>query len=272
VATAEQRLVLLAPPGAQVMPAFRNAVVDPTLREVFVRQVQKLRASIYLQDGALSRRQLSGDGRHCTGEDAKSWHLVLLNKANLISSTVWYLEHQDSPSLNQLRIRNSPLNRVADWGERMSAAVQSEIARARHQGLKYAEVGGWAVARESRCTSEGLLLALGAYSLGRMLGGALGLTTATVRHSSSRILRRLGGSPLEADGTVIPPYFDPNYDCTMELLRFDSRRPNPRYGSLIDRLSDKLAHVSVIATSMVEGPVPGAYDFAAPSHHPIAAC
>ena len=56
----------------------------------------------------------------------------------------------------------------------------AELARARHAGLKYAEVGGWAVARESRCTAEGLLLALAAYSLGRILGGALGIAACLI--------------------------------------------------------------------------------------------
>jgi hypothetical protein len=128
--------------------------------------------------------------------------------------------------------------------------VEGEIQRARTDRIGYAEVGGWAVAPESRCTSEGLLLALAAYSLGRMMGGVLGLTTATVRHSSSTILRRLGGSALSVDGEAVPSYFDPKYQCEMELLRFDSRRPSPRYASLIEMLRVKLASVSVIASCL----------------------
>src|SRR4029434_5912216 len=117
--------------------------------------------------------------------------------------------------------------------------------------------GGWAVAKESRCTSEGLLLALAAYSLGRLLGGALGMTTATVRHSSSTILRRIGGSQLEANGSVVPPYYDPKYKCEMELLRFDSRRPNAKFRGVIDLLRDKLANVLVVGSqSAVDAPAP----------------
>jgi hypothetical protein len=128
------------------------------------------------------------------------------------------------------------------WG-----AVESEIARARRDYLHYAEVGGWAVAKESRCTSEGLVLALAGFSLGRLCGGCLGITTATVRHYSSSILRRLGGSRLEIDGATVPPYYDSKYDCHMELLRFDSRRPDAKYNRLITSLTDKLAGVLVIA-------------------------
>jgi hypothetical protein len=112
--------------------------------------------------------------------------------------------------------------------------------------MQYAELGGWAVAREYRHSGEGLLLALSAYSLGRAFGGALGLTTATVRHASSTILRRLGGESLEVDGTPVPPYFDARYQCQMELLRFDSRAPNPRYGAVVEMLTNRLATVPVV--------------------------
>jgi hypothetical protein len=46
---------------------------------------------------------------------------------------------------------------------------------------------------------------------------------------------------------VVPSYFDPKYNCEMELLRFDSRRPNVKYAGLIELLRDRLANVSVIA-------------------------
>ena len=82
-----------------------------------------------------------------------------------------------------------------------------------------------------------------------MFGGALGVTTATVRHCSSRILRRLGGAQLEIDGTIVPPYYDPHYDCTMELLRFDSSRPNSRYARLVEALEAKLEEVEVFVNS-----------------------
>jgi hypothetical protein len=137
--------------------------------------------------------------------------------------------------------------------DRFMTAIESELRRARQENLKYAEVGGWAVSKDSRCTSEGLLLALAAYSLGKIAGGALGLTTATVRHASSAILRRLGGSHLEAGGNVVPPYYDPRYKCEMELLRFDSRRPDPKYAPLIDLMAARLRDVLVVASKVDSG-------------------
>jgi hypothetical protein len=243
-----ERLVLLAPPAVDLPEYFKNVTIDPDRRRELVAEMQRLRGSIYLHDGALQREQLSPDGTHQTPEDQRSWHLLMLDKHQRVSSCVWYLEHDNTISADQLRVKNCPLGQQEGWHTRLWHAVESELARARKARLRYAEVGGWAVSNRSRCTSEGLLLALGAYSLGRVLGGALGITTATTRHSSSTILRRLGGSPLELEGLHLPSYYDAKYACEMELLRFDSRRVDAKYVGLVDLLRDKLAHVSVIAT------------------------
>jgi hypothetical protein len=67
-----------------------------------------------------------------------------------------------------------------------------------------------------------------------------------VRHASSKILRRIGGSQLEANGALVPSYYDPKYKCEMELLRFDSRCPSPRYAALVEALREKLTRVLVV--------------------------
>jgi hypothetical protein len=41
----------------------------------------------------------------------------------------------------------------------------------------------------------------------------------------------------------------------MELLRFDSRQPHPKYASLVDMLCKKLATVPVVAAAMQQSPV-----------------
>ncbi|HTM26229.1 MAG TPA: hypothetical protein VL225_13615 [Vicinamibacterales bacterium] len=248
IASIEKRLVLVAPPDIGLPESFRNVTADRGRHQQLVQEMQRLRGSVYLQDGAVQRDQLTTDGLHRTPEDDRSWHLLMLNGRREVSSCAWYMEHDEAARFEHLRVRNCGLARVDGWRERLSQAVESELQRARENGLRYAEVGGWAVAKGSRCTSEGLLLALAAYSLGRTLGGALGITMATVRHSSSTILRRLGGSLLEVGGSIVPPYYDPKYRCEMELLRFDSRRPSAKYGSLIELLGRRLHFVSVVAT------------------------
>jgi hypothetical protein len=247
VASVDKRLVLLAPPDIAVPDCFRNVTFDSLRHQQLVQETQRLRGNVYLADGALKPESLSPEGLHRTPEDERSWHLIMLDQQGEVSSCAWYLEHDTTARFEQLRVRTCPLNKIDGWRERLWHAVESELQRARQEQLRYAEVGGWAVAKRSRCTCEGLVLALAAYSLGRTLGGALGITTATVRHSSSTILRRIGGSHLEFEGSAIPPYYDPRYECQMELLRFDSRRPNVKYNGLIEALRRKLAGVPVIA-------------------------
>jgi hypothetical protein len=151
------------------------------------------------------------------------------------------------PAFHQLRVRECGLAHDEQWRGKLQTAVEGEIARARRERIRYAEVGGWAVACGSGCFSAGLLLVLGTFGLSQLAGGALVVATATVRHSSAKILRRLGGSHLEGDGFVVPPYYDPRYDCEMELLRFDTRRPGAKYAGLVGLLRGKLANVEVIA-------------------------
>jgi hypothetical protein len=86
------------------------------------------------------------------------------------------------------------------------------------------------------------------------------MTTATVRHCSSTILRRLGGSDLTVDGRGVPSYYDPRYKCEMELLRFDSRHPSPKYSGLVELLKAKLSGVLVIAPQEQQAAEP-AYSF-----------
>lgn len=246
-ASVQERLVLLAPSQASVPPFLRNVEVDSQLHHTRVREMQALRGGIYLSDGAVERAQLSADGLHQTPEDDRSWHLLMRDKHERVSACAWFLQHGPTVQANDLRVRNSPLAREAGWRGPLWAAVESEIERARRDRIGYVEVGGWAVAEGNRCSSDGLVLALAGFSLGRVCGGVLGLTTATVRHCSSTILRRLGGESLEFDGVTIPPYFDPKYRCDMELLRFDSRRPNPKYSGLIELVQEQLADVLVIA-------------------------
>ncbi len=251
VESMEDRLILLAPSAASVEDGFRNVTFDSQRREELIRETQRLRGEVYLEDGAVKRDELSIEGLHQTPEDERSWHLLMLGPDHRITACIWYLDHANATSLQNLRVRNCPLAKMDRWRDSLRVAVESEIARARRHSLRYIEVGGWAVSKQCRCRPEGLLLALAGYSLGRLLGGALFITTATVRHSSSTILRRFGGTQLEVDGTAVPSYFDPKYNCEMELLRFDSRSPAAKYIRLIELLREKLTSVAVVTSDAI---------------------
>jgi hypothetical protein len=116
-----------------------------------------------------------------------------------------------------------------------------------HMG--FGEVGGWAVAESHRRTLEPVGILLATYGLLELLGGCLGVATATFRHSSSTILRKIGLSSLLAQGEELKPYFDPAYGCQMEVLRFDSRFPGAKYAGWVAELSNTLKDAAVVCRS-----------------------
>jgi hypothetical protein len=79
-------------------------------------------------------------------------------------------------------------------------------------------------------------------------------------------LRRIGGASLEADGIELPGYFDPSYDCMMEVLRFDSRNLNPRYRAMSAELSRHLSSAVVYRPQPVAAPAAIAVPALEPVH------
>ena len=247
IASIDSRLVLLAPSGTYVPELFDACEFDFERHRDFVRRVQRLRGEVYFEDGAINERQLSPEGLHQTPEDENAWHLVMLDGRGELTACAWYREHDNFVHFERLRLRNCALAKQHEWRDKLWYAVEREVTRARVEGLRYAELGGWAVANESRHRVDALMLALSTYTLARLLGGALGITTATTRHDSSKILARIGGVPLEVNGSVLPPYYDEQYDCVMELLRFDSRAPGRKIAHLIPHLEQRFGNIPVLA-------------------------
>ena len=255
IASVDQRLVVLAPPQAKIPPSLHNVVFAPSEHRHLLDQVQRLRGGIYLRDGALQRNQLTADGRHVTPEDDQSWHLLVTDAFGAVNGCIWYREHK-TPTLQELRVRDCPLASSDRWRRIFRRAIDNEIAQARRESIRYAEVGGWAVECRARCLSAGLFLILGTYALSQQAGGALVIATATVRNSSAKILRRLGGADLQADGHVVPSYYDERYECMMELLRFDTRKPADKYAKIVEALKAQFASVQVFAARPAVAAIP----------------
>jgi hypothetical protein len=276
IASLAQRLVLLAPPDVAIPDEFAACEFDLERHTALLQDIQRFRGAVYCEEGAIRREQLSDGGLHLTPEDNQSWHLLLMNRNGGISACAWYREYDSRVYFDRLRLKHCALARAPEWRELLWQAVDRHIADARREGLRYAELGGWAVARESRATTETLLLAVATYALSRIGGGALGITTATIRHQSASILCRLGGRPLDVDGTVLPPYYDSQYDCVMEIVRFDSRAPNARYSGLVEQVHAKLLDTRVVARPYwplmrSRGCFPRSLPTAAPSSPPVLA-
>jgi hypothetical protein len=242
----QTRFVILPPQESSVPGIFWNKEADAVRYDGLLQEMQRFRGRIYLADGAVSPDDLSADGRHCQPIDDASWHILSLDEEGRICACLRFLEARRARGFDDLWVRHAAICGLGEVGDTFRTAVEREMALARRMRLGFGEVGGWAVTEERRCTVEPLRIVLATYGVLELLGGCTGVATATFRHGSAGILRRIGLAPLEAGGTQIPPYFDPRYGCQMEVLRFDSRYPNPKYREWVRDLSLCLTGAPVV--------------------------
>jgi hypothetical protein len=55
-------------------------------------EMQRLRGSVYLRDGAIQKHELTADGRHRLSVDEQSWHILLVDGAKRVKGCMRYLE------------------------------------------------------------------------------------------------------------------------------------------------------------------------------------
>jgi hypothetical protein len=240
ITSSQTQLVILPPARSAAPRVFRNIEIDSRRYDRMLAEMQRLRGRVYLRDGAIQADELTPDGRHKLAIDERSWHILLLDDGSRVSGCLRYLEERKSSRFDELWIYQSALSHSPVWGKKFRRAVEMEMARAWQKRIGFGVVGGWAIAEERRRTIDPLRMVLTTCGLFRLLGGCAGLATATVRHGSASILRRIGLTPLTVDGLELPPYYDPRYRCQMEALRFDSDFPSPKYAAAIEETSSRM--------------------------------
>lgn len=103
------------------------------------------------------------------------------------------------------------------------------------------QVGGWCVHEQSRGSREAFEMLMASYALGALLGVKCGTATATSSFSkSAEILKRIGGEFVRA-------YYDENYRSSMEEIRFDLAKRNPRFEKTFQHYKDQLRHALIIS-------------------------
>lgn len=244
-----RRHVVLAPRSAKIPGAFGNVANSPNDHDRMLSEIQRLRGRIYLREGAIQPSQLTADGRDACPVDHLAWHLLTLDQDGSVGGCVRMLVHPRQASFENLIVSHSTLAKCPERGLALRSAVGSEIVDARSAGSTVVEVGGWVLTETMRCSTEAVRLALGVWAWGRLLGGAVGIATATVRNHSARILGRIGGRPLRHCGEPIPQYFEPKYGCDIQILRFDSNSYNGRYAPIVESLCGELTRSPVLSTS-----------------------
>lgn len=220
------RLLMLSPTSTYSNRIWTEAHDHQNL----IGRMQELRGRIYLQDNAIRSWQLE-DGRHQMEADPHSWHVLFQDACGSIKGCVHARLHHPTGDFSDFALSRSALATDPDLGETLYGALQAEVRMAQELQIPLLEVGGLALDESLRGSPAILQMVFAVYGLARTLGGAIGISTVTTRHRASCVLRKLGGRSLEHNGREILPYFDPQYRCTMEVLKFYSWDHGARHES-----------------------------------------
>jgi hypothetical protein len=250
----EAQLIVLAPKATVVPGTFRYVNRNEALHRSLLAELQRFRGSVYLNDGAITARELTQDRRHAPVVDEKSWHVLSLDRQGKVCGCLRFLE-ETGAEFDELCVRQSAVAHCPTWGQKFRRAIEFQMSRAQADRLRFGEVGGWAISVTRRWTVEALRVILATYGLLQLLGGCIGVATATLRHESARILRRIGLWPMAVEGVALPPYYDDRYRCQMEVLQFDSRLPNSKYIDWIMELGSYLSTTPVICPERAPQPL-----------------
>lgn len=248
-----RQLALLAPTPAVFPSTFRQVVTNPAVHSSLLKQMQRLRGEVYLDDGAIQPADLDETGCHVMPADSQGVHVLALNQQGKVVGCSRFLLHHPDICFEQLAVARSPLARDPILGVALRAAVSAHLASARERGYLYFELGGWALHPSIRHSTEAVRIAALNFSLGLALGGAAAICTATVRNHSAMILRRIGGRPLSCNGFTIPPYYDPRYQCEIEVLAFDSDLIPERHAPRVQQLRATLNDTPVLCNQSSSG-------------------
>lgn len=270
ISNLRRSFALIAPHPLHRAP-FRRVAVDSERHSTLLAEAQRLRGKVAVEEGAVQASELSSDGRHIQAADYKSWHLLTVDEHGQLAACMRYLPHRIGAAFSDLLISHSSLAECRERGSTLRTAVERELATARERNCSYVEMGGWVIRQSFRCTSEALRMVLSAYGLAQLLGGALGISTATTQRCSSSILKRIGGERLACNGTELAPYYDSQYRCEMEIIRFDSTRPHPKYQRWVDYCSRHLRNVPVVCPAADDGPDASLRHLAAALEHDASA-
>jgi len=217
----QRQILLLAPGIADAPPEFCHVVTSPRYYSELLAETQRFRGGVYFEDGAIHGAELAPDGRHLESADLQGWHILTLDDGGSVQGCARCVCRRRRVPFAELTVGRSALALSDKWGTRVRRATEETMDAVIESGHAFGELGGWAIAPHLRCTTSMFRAAMAMWALVRHLDIHFLCSTATRRHCSASILRKLGGRPFLADGIEIPEYWEPRYGCDMELLRFD---------------------------------------------------
>jgi hypothetical protein len=234
-------------PGASAVPSsFEQTVCDSERCSRRISEIQRLRGQVYLADGAIRKEDLTADGRQVDPADDSAWHIVITGSGQEVVGCIRIAHLGMSPSFSQFH-QHEIIERMPEPSRgHYRLAFQNVISDPNKKEIGFGDTGAWAVAKGAHNHGLGVALIIVGWALYRHLGDAWVMAMATQRHRASELLKALGASALAMDGVPLPSFFDPAYDCTMELLVFDTRHPSELAAAHVDELTRIIARHPVI--------------------------
>jgi hypothetical protein len=234
---------------AIIPPLFPSTGPDCVIGESFsslaehrvaVSEVQRFRGRVYVEDGAIPTSALDEEGRHYQEFDFENYHLCLRDLDRRIRACFRLRLHDPAVEIRDLKLHEVIERMPSGRAVLCYGALADLFELSRQEQVRIGEVGGWAVDEELRCHRGSTVLPFAAWSLYQIVGNALVVASATSRHHSSAILKRIGGFALKHGDAQLPCFMDEFHGCEIELLGFDSRRPNAKYEKLVTELKSYL--------------------------------
>jgi hypothetical protein len=235
---------ILAPSHGEVPDSMTGACLDSRSHANTLFGIQVLRGMVYREYGPIAA-QLLADGRHYQTIDAQSWHIVLHDSNGRLLGCSRYKPVEGG--FEQLGASQSAIARSQRFGPALRSAIERQLGQARMSSVRFGEVGAWALRPEIRCSTAAVNIALMTFALAEALGCRFGITTATTRHHSASILRRLGGRRFPD----VPAYYDPKYGCVIEILHFSSANLDSQFADRLKKLRSEIERTPVLSPASV---------------------
>lgn len=246
------RLELIAPERHAVSPSFTGVETDPLAYRQRLDDLQRFRGAVYRSEGFLRAQDLDRAGRHYSALDRKRWHLLVVDPADAIKACVSLRFYDEVPSVQRLALHEMLHRSTGPRFGTYQQAVEQLINQSSTEGLKFGEVGGWAVSHDVRNGAATVATILAAWSLPRIFGRNESIWVATVGKGkrAERILTRMGGFRLGDSQNPLPSFFDAGYNSQIEILGFDSRHPCPAAVEGTEELCRRLRGCRVLAPQL----------------------
>jgi len=239
---AQFQIEVIAPEEHSRIPALLNVVDDHHLHRQRLSELQQFRGSVYVNEGYFPRQALDEQGRHLSQADLRRWHLLITDRDHAIKACVSMCVYDAMPTIDRLALHEVLVRSTGSQLPVYETAVRGLMDQSVRAGLRFGEVGGWAVSPDVRNGAVTVATILAAWSLPRLFGAGDSMWVATVGKGkrAEKILSRMGGFQLADAKRQLPSFFDAGYNSGIDILGFDSRHPCPDAVDAINELCHRL--------------------------------